>query len=172
MVSSERLHEQLLYHQNALGAIPSPFDCFLTLRGTKTLALRMERHAKNALAIAEHLEAHPKVERVHHPGLPGHQQHDLAKSQMSGASGMLSFELHGGLIEVKQFFSGLEIFALAESLGGVESLIEHPARMTHASVARSEREKIGIGDNLIRVSVGIEDVDDLIEDLERGLERV
>ncbi|AEH24593.1 cystathionine gamma-synthase [Pyrococcus yayanosii] len=172
MVNDDEIYERLKFHQNAVGAILSPFDSWLVMRGIKTLAVRMERHEKNAMTIARYLEEHPMVERVYYPGLPSHPQHELAKRQMKGFGGMLSFELKGGLEEAIKFVESLEIFALAESLGGVESLIELPAIMTHASVPRDEREKVGIRDSLIRVSVGIEDVEDLIEDLERGFEAV
>ncbi|ASJ12646.1 cystathionine gamma-synthase [Thermococcus thioreducens] len=172
MVNDDEIYERLKFHQNAVGAILSPFDSWLVMRGIKTLAVRMERHEKNAMTIAKYLEEHPLVERVYYPGLPSHPQHELAKRQMKGFSGMLSFELKGGLEEAVKFIESLEVFALAESLGGVESLIELPAIMTHASVPRDEREKVGIRDSLIRVSVGIEDVEDLIEDLERGFEAV
>ncbi|MCO6040681.1 cystathionine gamma-synthase [Thermococcus alcaliphilus] len=172
MVNDEELYEKLKFHQNAIGAILSPFDSWLVMRGIKTLAVRMERHEKNAMAIAKYLEGHPLVERVYYPGLPSHPQHKLAKRQMRGFGGMLSFELKGGLEKAIKFVESLEIFALAESLGGVESLIELPAIMTHASVPKEEREKVGIKDSLIRVSVGIEDIEDLIEDLERGFQAV
>ncbi|WP_258084230.1 cystathionine gamma-synthase [Thermococcus thermotolerans] len=172
MVNDDEIYERLKFHQNAVGAILSPFDSWLVMRGIKTLAVRMERHERNAMTIARYLEEHPLVERVYYPGLPSHPQHELARRQMRGFGGMLSFELKGGLEEAVRFVESLEIFALAESLGGVESLIELPAIMTHASVPREEREKVGIKDSLIRVSVGIEDVDDLIEDLERGFEAV
>ena len=172
MVNDDELYEKLKFHQNAVGAILSPFDSWLVMRGIKTLAVRMERHEKNAMKIARYLEEHPLVERVYYPGLPSHPQHELAKRQMRGFGGMLSFELKGGLEDAVRFVESLKIFALAESLGGVESLIELPALMTHASVPKEEREKVGIRDSLIRVSVGIEDVEDLIEDLERGFEAV
>jgi cystathionine gamma-lyase len=172
MVNDEELYEKLKFHQNAVGAVLSPFDSWLVMRGIKTLSLRMERHEKNAMAIAKYLEGHPLVKRVYYPGLPSHPQHELAKRQMSGFGGMLSFELKGGLEKAIKFVESLEIFALAESLGGVESLIELPAIMTHASVPKEERERVGIRDSLIRVSVGIEDVEDLIEDLERGFQAV
>ncbi|AEH24553.1 cystathionine gamma-synthase [Pyrococcus yayanosii] len=172
MLNDDELYEKLKFHQNAVGAILSPFDSWLVMRGIKTLAVRMERHEKNAMRIAEYLEEHPLVEKVYYPGLPSHPQHELAKRQMRGFGGMLSFELKGGLKEAVKFVESLEIFALAESLGGVESLIELPALMTHASLPKEEREKVGIKDSLIRVSVGIEDVEDLIEDLERGFEAV
>ena len=168
MVNDESLYERLRFHQNAVGAILSPFDSWLVLRGIKTLALRMERHEYNALHIARYLESHDMVERVYYPGLESHPQHELARKQMSGYGGMLSFEIKGGLENAKRFVESLKIFSLAESLGGVESLIEIPALMTHASLSREERLKIGLRDNLIRVSVGIEDLDDLIGDLESG----
>lgn len=169
MLSDEEIYKKIKFNQNALGAVPSPFDCFLVLRGIKTLAIRMERHGRNAQKIAEYLVAHPKVKEVHFPGLKSHPQHELAQQQMSGPGGMLSFELNGKLAEVKTLLGKLKIFALAESLGGVESLIEHPALMTHASVPVEERLKIGITESLIRLSVGIEDVEDLIGDLDYAL---
>jgi len=172
MVNDDEIYEKLKFHQNAVGAILSPFDSWLVMRGIKTLAVRMERHEKNAMRIAKYLEEHPLVERVYYPGLPSHPQHELARRQMRGFGGMLSFELKVSLDEAVRFVESLEIFALAESLGGVESLIELPAIMTHASVPKEEREKVGIKDSLIRVSVGIEDVEDLIEDMERGFEVV
>ncbi|AMQ19587.1 cystathionine gamma-synthase [Thermococcus peptonophilus] len=172
MVNDDELYEKLKFHQNAVGAVLSPFDSWLVMRGIKTLAVRMEMHEKNAMKIAKYLEEHPVVERVYYPGLPSHPQHELAKRQMRGFGGMLSFELKGNLEEAVRFVESLEIFALAESLGGVESLIELPAIMTHASVPKEERERVGIKDSLIRVSVGIEDVEDLIEDLERGFRAV
>jgi len=169
MLSNEQLYSKLKFNQNAIGAVPSPFDCFLVLRGIKTLALRMERHNYNALKIAEYLESHPRVEKMNYPGLKSHPQHELAKKQMSGFGGVLSFEIKGNLKDVKNFVKKLKIFALAESLGGVESLIDHPALMTHVSLTREERKKIGITDNLLRLSVGIEDVEDLIADLKQAL---
>ncbi len=170
VTNDEKLYKRLKFHQNALGAILSPFDSWLVLRGVKTLSLRMERHQYNAMNIARYLESHDMVDRVYYPGLESHPQHELAKRQMYGYGGMLSFEIRGGLREAKRFVESLEIFSLAESLGGVESLIEIPALMTHASISRDERLKIGLRDSLIRVSVGIEDLDDLINDLERGFE--
>ncbi len=170
MTSDEDLFERLKFVQNAVGGVPSPMDAFLVLRGLKTLPVRMERHAANALAIARHLERHPQVEKVTYPGLPSHPQHALAKRQMRGFGGMLTFVLKGGLEAAKAFLGAVRIFACAESLGGVESLIEHPAIMTHASVPRETRERLGIADGFIRVSVGIENVEDLVEDLERGFE--
>lgn len=169
MLSDPMLYEKIKFHQNAIGAVPSPFDCYLVLRGTKTLAVRMERHAYNAQKIAEFLEQHPRVRRVFYPGLPSFPQYSLARRQMSGFGGMLSFELEGTLKDVKAFLSRLKIFALAESLGGVESLIELPALMSHASVPPDVRKDLGITDTLIRVSVGLEDVEDLLEDLENAL---
>jgi len=169
MLSNDDLYSKLKFNQNAIGAVPSPFDCFLVLRGIKTLAVRMEQHNYNAQKIAEYLESNKKVEKVNYPGLKNHPQHELARNQMSGFGGIISFELDGNLKDVKNFLRRLKIFAVAESLGGVESLIEHPTLMTHASIPKEEREKIGINENLIRVSVGIEDVEDLIADLRQAL---
>jgi cystathionine gamma-lyase len=166
--SDDALHDRLRYLQNAVGGVPSPMDAFLVLRGLKTLHVRMERHAANALALARWLEGHPQVERVLYPGLASHPQHALAARQMSGFGGMLGFVLRGDLEAATAFLRAVRIFACAESLGGVESLIEHPAIMTHASVPPAVRERLGISDGLIRVSVGIERVDDLRDDLERG----
>jgi cystathionine gamma-lyase len=163
------LGERLAFLQNAVGGVPGPFDAFLALRGLKTLAVRMTQHCSNAQAIAEFLERHPKVERVYYPGLAGHEQHELAARQMDGFGGMVSVVLKGELADARRFLERCELFALAESLGGVESLIEHPAIMTHASVPRAVREQLGIGDTLIRLSVGIEDADDLIDDLRYAL---
>jgi cystathionine beta-lyase/cystathionine gamma-synthase len=163
------LCERLTFLQNAVGAIQGPFDSFLALRGLKTLALRMERHCGSALKIAQWLEAHPKVRRVFYPGLESHPQHALAKRQMRAFGGMISIELDGGLEEAKRFLERCHLFALAESLGGVESLIEHPALMTHGSVSKEVRAALGIGDSLVRLSVGIEEADDLIADLAGAL---
>ena len=164
------LRERLTFLQNAVGAIQGPFDSFLALRGLKTLALRMERHCASGLKIARWLEAHPKVRRVLYPGLPSHPQHALAQRQMRGGfGGMIAVELAGGLEEAKRFLERCRLFALAESLGGVESLIEHPALMTHGSVPKEVRAALGIGDSLVRLSVGIEDPDDLIADLAGAL---
>ncbi|HYQ80677.1 MAG TPA: cystathionine gamma-synthase [Anaeromyxobacteraceae bacterium] len=163
------LHRRLAFLQNAVGAVPSPMDSFLVLRGLKTLPLRMERHAENAMRLARFLEAHSQVERVHYPGLPSHPQHALARRQMTGFGGMLAFVLRGGLPAARAFLSAVRVFACAESLGGVESLIEHPAIMTHASLPPETRERLGIADGFIRVSAGVEHADDLLEDLERGL---
>ncbi len=164
MLSNDELHGKLKFIQNAVGAIPSPFDCFLVLRGTKTLALRMDRHCSNAMHLASYLSSNPCVEKVIYPGLKDHPQHALAKKQMSGFGGMISFYLKEN-VDTKNFLRHLKIIALAESLGGVESLISQPAIMTHASLTKQEREKIGITDNLLRLSVGIEDVEDLEADL-------
>ncbi|HWG78696.1 MAG TPA: cystathionine gamma-synthase [Stellaceae bacterium] len=163
------LADRLAFLHNAVGAVAGPFDSFLALRGLKTLALRLERHCANAQAIAEHLAGHPRVARVHYPGLGSHPQHDLAGRQMHGHGGMVTIELKGGLAEARRFLERVEIFALAESLGGVESLIEHPAIMTHASLPPKQRKALGIGDTLVRLSVGIEDIDDLIADLDHAL---
>jgi cystathionine gamma-lyase len=168
LTSDEGLFERLRFLQNAVGGVPSPMDSFLVLRGLKTLHVRMARHAENALALARFLEAHPQVERVTYPGLASHPQHELAKRQMSGFGGMLTFVLRGGLAAATAFLKAVRIFACAESLGGVESLIEHPAILTHASVPVATREALGIADGLIRVSAGIENVADLVADLERG----
>lgn len=165
------LAERLGYLQNAIGGIASPFDSFLALRGLKTLALRMERHSTNALHIAAWLERHPKIERVIYPGLPSHPQHELARRQMRGGfGGMIGAVARGGLADVTRFLTRCRVFALAESLGGVESLIEHPAIMTHASVPPEVRRELGIDDGLVRLSVGIEEVGDLIADLAQALE--
>ena len=166
----QELAERLGYLQNAIGAIASPFDSFMVLRGLKTLALRMERHSANALHIAAWLERHPKIERVIYPGLPSHPQHELARRQMRGFGGMVAVVLRGDLAEVTRFLTRCQVFVLAESLGGVESLIEHPAIMTHASVPPEVRRDLGIDDGLVRLSVGIEDVEDLVADLARALE--
>ena len=166
------LHERLAFLQNAVGAVPGPQDCYLTLRGLKTLPLRMQRHQENAARIALYLEGHARVERVIYPGLPSHPQHALAREQMRGFGGMISFYLRGDLDAARRFLQAVRVFTLAESLGGVESLIEHPAIMTHASVPRENREKLGIADGFIRVSVGVEHVDDLIADLDRAFAAV
>ena len=172
MLSDENTYLPLKFNQNATGAILSPFDSFLVLRGIKTLAVRMKEHEKNAQQVADYLQENPKVKKVNYPGLKSHPQYELAKKQMSGFGGMLSFEIVGGLKEAEQFLGNLKIFSLAESLGGVESLIEHPARMTHASVPPEIRKQIGITDSLIRISVGIENIDDLIKDLDQAFKKV
>ena len=163
------LAERLAYLQNAVGGVQGPFDSFLALRGLKTLALRMERHCTNAQAVAEVLEGHPKVERVYYPGLAGHPQHALARRQMDAFGGMVTAVLTGGLPAARRFLERVELFALAESLGGVESLIEHPGIMTHASIPPEIRAELGISDGLVRLSVGVEDAADLIADLEQAL---
>jgi cystathionine gamma-lyase len=163
------LADRLAFLQNAVGAVAGPFDSFLALRGLKTLAIRMERHCSNALAVAEHLARHERVRAVHYPGLASHPQHELARRQMRGFGGMVTIELEGGLAESRRFLERCRVFALAESLGGVESLIEHPAIMTHASVPAEARAKLGISDTLCRLSVGIEDLADLLADLDNAL---
>lgn len=168
VVNDQGLYDKLQFLQNAAGGVPGPFDCFLVLRGIKTLAVRMERHAGNAMKIAQFLENHPKVRRVIYPGLRSHPQHELARKQMAGFGGIITFFIKGGLDAARGFLERVKIFSLAESLGGVESLIEHPAIMTHASLPKEVREKVGISDELIRVSVGLENVDDLIEDIEKA----
>ena len=163
------LRDKLTFLHNAVGAVASPFDSFLALRGLKTLGLRMERHCHNAMAVARWLEKHPKIERVYYPGLASHRQHALAKRQMPNFGGMVTAVMKGTLVDAKRFLERCQIFALAESLGGVESLIEHPAIMTHASIPAEKRAALGIGDGLVRLSVGIEDEADLIADLEQAL---
>jgi len=172
MTSDEDIYDKLKFNQNATGAMLSPFDSFLVLRGIKTLAIRMREHEKNAIGIGKYLELQPKVNKVIYPGLKSHPQHELAKKQMSGFGGMLSFEIKGRIREAKDFLENLKIFALAESLGGVESLIEHPALMTHSSIPKRERDKIGITNSFIRVSVGIENTTDLIEDLDNAFQKI
>src|SRR5690606_17808170 len=170
VTNDPELAERIAFLQNAVGAIAGPFDSFLALRGLKTLALRMRQCSENALAIAEWLEKHPRVARVIYPGLPSHPQYELAKRQMkNGFSGIVTFFVKGGLNEAKAFLEKLEIFTIAESLGGVESLVDHPGLMTHASIPPEKRAELGIDDSLIRLSVGIEDVEDLIKDLEQAL---
>lgn len=170
MLSDDGIYERLKFTQNASGIILSPFDSFLILRGTKTLAARMQIHESNAMKMARYLEGRSWVKRVIYPGLETHPQFDLAKKQMSGFGGMLSFELDGTLEDAKNFIENLSLFAVAESLGGVESLVELPSLMTHASVPPEERRAIGLPDELIRISVGIEHIDDLLEDLENAYE--
>jgi cystathionine beta-lyase/cystathionine gamma-synthase len=170
VVRSIELAERLHFLQNAVGAVPGPFDCWLLLRSVKTLALRMEQHQKNALAIAQLCQEHPAVLKVYYPGLPSHPQYELARRQMSGYSGMLSIEL-GSRLNAERFINALEIITLAESLGGVESLVCHPATMTHASIPAEERSRRGITDGLVRLSIGIEDTSDLIEDVRHALNR-
>lgn len=169
ITKDKALADRLYFLQKSIGAVPGPMDSWLAMRGLKTLHLRMERHAFNAQAIAERLEKHPNVEKVIYPGLKSHPQHAIAKEQMTGFGGMISFVAKGGLEKAKKIVEGTKIFALAESLGGVESLIEHPAIMTHASVPAENRKALGIDDGLIRISVGVEALDDLWADLEQAL---
>jgi cystathionine beta-lyase/cystathionine gamma-synthase len=169
VVKDAGLAEKIGFHQNAMGTCAGPQDCFLVLRGVKTLALRMEEHNRNALAIAHWLERHPKVSAVLHPGLASHPQHELAMRQTSGSGGTFSFRLHGGEAAVNHLLANCRIFTLAESLGGVESLIEHPTTMTHSSLSREVQLKMGITPDLVRISVGLEDVSDLVADLESAL---
>jgi len=164
------LKDQMAFLQNAIGAIAGPFDSFLALRGLKTLALRMERHCDSALQIAEWLAKHPKIQTVYYPGLPSHRQHELAKRQMHRFGGIVTVVLKGDLDETKRFLERCELFALAESLGGVESLIDHPAIMTHASIPAETRAQLGISDSLVRLSVGAEAVTDLVADLDHALQ--
>ena len=169
MLNSKKLYDKLWYLQNSIGPVQSPFDSWLLLRGLKTLAVRMAKHEENAMEVAHFLDRHHKVTKVIYPGLPSHPQHLLAKRQMSGFGGMITCYLKGGVQACRKFLSSLELFSLAESLGGVESLVEHPGIMTHASVPRKVREKLGISDNLVRISVGIEDMGDLLKDLKQAL---
>ena len=169
-VNKPELHEVLKFHQNAVGGVPGPFDSFLTLRGAKTLALRMREHDRNAREVADFLAAHRDVDKVYYPGLSSHEQHELAKRQMRGFGGMVSFTLHGGPSRARAFASRTKLFSLAESLGGVESLICHPATMTHGSIPKDVREARGVTDGLLRLSVGIEDVRDLLGDLEQAFQ--
>jgi len=170
-VRKRALYEQLKFYQNAVGAVPGPLDCFLVLRGVKTLALRMRQHCENARRIAEYLAQHPEVKQVRYPGLPTHPGHALARQQMRDFGGIVTMELHGGAARAMRFLSSTRLFTLAESLGGVESLMCHPATMTHASIPPEERARIGITDALIRLSVGVEDGDDLLEDLAQAIEK-
>jgi cystathionine gamma-lyase len=172
LTNDPEIAKDLRFLQNASGAVPGPWDCFLILRGLKTLHVRMAAHQENAVAIAKHLEKHPKVEAVIYPGLTSHPQHELAKKQMAGFGGMMSVRIRGGASEANQFLKKLKLFTLAESLGGVESLVEIPSIMTHASIPPETRKALGITDNLIRFSVGIEDPNDLIEDIENGLAEI
>ncbi|MFQ5590101.1 MAG: trans-sulfuration enzyme family protein [Phycisphaerae bacterium] len=172
ITNREDIFQEMKFVQKTIGAVPSPFDCWLTMLGVKTLHLRMQRHACNAQAVAEFLEAHPKVEKVTYPGLPSHPQYDTAKAQMDGFSGMISFELVGGLAAGRTVMNGVRLCALAESLGAVETMITHPATMTHAEVPKAERDARGLTDGLVRISVGIEDSRDIIADLEQALAKV
>lgn len=170
-VRDHAVYEQLKFYQNAVGAVPGPLSCFLVLRGIKTLALRMRQHCENARRIAEYLANHPEVKTVRYPGLPSHPGHERARQQMLDFGAIVTMELHGGVERAMRFLSSTRLFTLAESLGGVESLMCHPATMTHASIPPEERAKIGVTDSLIRLSVGVEDVEDLLEDLAQAIER-
>ncbi|XP_018571790.1 cystathionine gamma-lyase-like [Anoplophora glabripennis] len=172
ITSNKDLYEKLKFLQNAMGVVPAPFDCYQVLRSLKTLAIRMERHHENSLAIAKYLEQHPKVDKVLHPCLPSHPQYELTKRQSSGHSGVFSFYIKGGLEQSRTFLKALKVFTLAESLGGYESLIELPCVMTHASVPPELRDTLGISDTLIRLSVGIEDAEDLIADMEQAFSQI
>lgn len=169
VTNRKELFDQMKFIQKTIGAVSSPFDCWLNLSGLKTLHLRMKRHEESALQIAKFLESHDKVAWVLYPGLPSHPQHDIAKTQMSGFSGMIAFELNGGVEAGRQLMNNVRLCGLAESLGSVETMITHPATMTHADVPAEDRRKRGLGDGLVRLSVGIEDVEDIIQDLEQGL---
>jgi cystathionine beta-lyase/cystathionine gamma-synthase len=172
IVKDAALADQIAFLQNAMGAIPGPFDVWLTHRGLRTLAVRMKQHCENAMKIARFLEKHPKIDRVIYPGLTSHPQYPLASRQMKDFGGMISCHLKANLTKTKKFLSSLQVFTLAESLGGIESLIEHPAIMTHASIPAPARKKLGITDGMIRLSVGIEHVDDLIDDLTQALKKI
>jgi cystathionine gamma-lyase len=168
--SRDDIAQKMYFLQNAVGGVPGPLDSFLVLRGVKTLHVRMERHQQNATKLSQFLASHPMVNKVTYPGLETHPQHALARKQMKGFGGMMTFDMKGGLEAARTFLKSVKVFACAESLGGVESLIEHPAIMTHASVPKETREMLGISDGLIRLSVGIEDAQDLIDDLTQALD--
>ena len=171
VINDKALRDELYFIQKSCGAVPGPMDCFLVLRGIKTLGLRMERHSQNGAVIAQYLKQHPAIKKVYWPGFEDHSGHAIAAAQMKGFGGMISFELQNESLDAaKKVLSGTHLFSLAESLGGVESLINHPASMTHASIPREERIKNGLNDTLIRLSVGIEDADDLIADLEKAIQ--
>ena len=172
ITNDKEIHERMKFVQKTIGAVPSPFDCWLTLLGVKTLHLRMERHASNAQAVAEFLESHPLVEKITYPGLKSHPQYGVAKEQMDGFSGMISFELKGGIPAGTTVMNNIKLCSLAESLGAVETMITHPATMTHVDVPAVERHARGLTDGLVRISVGIEDPDDIIDDLKQALEKV
>jgi len=172
VTSDQVLADKIRFAQNAVGAVPGPLDCWLVTRGIRTLAVRLERHCGNALEIAEFLSGHRNIQNVIYPGLQTHPQYQLAKKQMRGFGGMVSFNLKGGFTECKKLLKNVKVFTVAESLGGVESLIEHPASMTHASIPKDEREKVGVTDSLIRLSIGIEDCEDLKVDLGNALDHV
>jgi cystathionine gamma-lyase len=171
MLNDDELYEKMKYLQNACGAIPSPFDCYLVNRGLKTLHVRMREHQSNGMKVAQWLSTNPRIEKVLYPGLESHPQHELYKRQMKGFGGMISVYLKGDLCQTLDFFKHLQHFCCAESLGGYESLVEHPALMTHASVPAEQRATLGITDNFVRISVGLEDVDDLIKDLDQALHK-
>lgn len=168
VTSDKAIADKIQFLSNSMGGVQGAFDAFLALRSLKTLPLRMKAHAENAMKVANYLEKHPQVERIIYPGLASHPQHELAKQQMSGFGGMITFFIKGGMNSARKFLESVEVFALAESLGGVESLIEHPAIMTHASVPPEQRKALGIDDSLIRLSVGVEDIDDLLHDLDQA----
>jgi cystathionine gamma-lyase len=169
IMNDEEIYQSLKFHQNAAGAVPGPFDAWLTLRGIKTLAVRMRQHEENACAVANYLAEHPRVEKVYYPGLLSHPDHALAKRQMSGFGGMVSFQFRGTMVDVDKVVRRFSIFTFAESLGGVESLVCHPATMTHGSIPKEIREARGLTDTLLRLSIGIEDITDLLTDLEQAL---
>ncbi|TMC89903.1 MAG: PLP-dependent transferase, partial [Chloroflexi bacterium] len=169
VLNNEEVYQAIKFYQNAAGGVPSPFDSWLTLRGIKTLAVRMRQHEENAIAVAKFLAEHPRVEKVYYPGLPAHPDYALAKRQMSGFGGMVSFQFKGIYADVDKVVRRFKVFALAESLGGVDSLVCHPASMTHGSIPKDIRESRGLTDTLLRLSVGIEDVDDILADLEQAL---
>lgn len=172
VTATDELAQRVQFLLNAMGTCASPFDCWLVLRGIETLPIRMKQHQENAIAVASYLNEQPAVRRVFYPGLESHRGHEIARKQMAGFGGVVSFELNGGMESVNAFLRGLKVFSLAESLGGLASLAGHPATMSHVSVPRDHREKVGITDELIRLSVGLESIDDLIEDLEQALERL
>ena len=169
LLNDKELYEKIQFYQNAIGGTPGPFDSWLVLRGIKTLAVRMKKHEENALKIAEFLEKHPKIKEVYYPGLKSHPQHELAKKQMSGFGGMVSIKVNGGKEAAKKVIESTKLFALAESLGGVESLLNFPYLMTHVGVSPEHKARLGITEDLIRLSVGIEDINDLLKDLEKAL---
>jgi len=173
LTNDKELYDRLAFIQNSCGAVPGPMDSFLVLRGLKTLHLRMKEHCENGRKVAEYLKAHPKVELVYWPGFTDHPNHEIAKKQMRDFGGMISFSTKGATLESTfKLASSFKVFSLAESLGGVESLINHPATMTHASIPKTEREKAGVTDNLLRLSVGVEDSEDLLADLEQALAKI
>lgn len=172
VTNDHAIYEKLQFMQNSMGAVPSAFDCFLARRGLMTLEIRMQRHAANAQTLAEYLEVCPHIEQVIYPGLPSHPNHELAKQQQRGFGGMISFRVKGNLASVNKFLSNLKYITLAESLGGVESLIELPCIMTHGAVSPEDRAKLGITENLVRLSVGIENIEDLLFDLKQALENM